>query len=135
VSDEFETASNDQWHLNGGGRFSATFMIGVHENWEWGGYNAGLGSMTVMGFEVVEVQQTPNPNAAKFMLDREVSPQPTSFFNAAQADGHPLAKKLFAIPGVTSLLLLGDFVTVNKDAETPWKEVTTGVKRVLETMK
>jgi hypothetical protein len=90
--------------------------------------------MTEMGFEVTEVQQTPNPNAAKFMLDREVAPQPTSFFNAAQADGHPLAKKLFAIPGVTSLLLLGDFVTVNKDADTPWKEITTGVKRVLATI-
>src|SRR3954453_22423447 len=43
-----------------------------------------------MGYKVVEVQPTPNPNAAKFMLDRAVVEQPTSFFNAAAATGHPL---------------------------------------------
>ena len=84
-----------------------------------------------MGFKVSEVQPTPNPNAAKFVLDREVVAQPTSFFNAQQAEGHPLAKKLFAIPGVSSLLLLGDFITVNKRPDVPWKEITDAVEQVL----
>jgi hypothetical protein len=79
----------------------------------------------------MEVQPTPNPNAAKFVLDREVSQQPTSFFNAQAAAGHPLAEKLFAIEGVTSLLLLGDFVTVNKRAEAKWKEISKRVEGVL----
>jgi len=91
------------------------------------------GSESAMGFKVVEVQPTPNPNAVKFILDREVVAQPTSFFNPDQATDHPLAKKLFAIPGVSSLLFLGDFVTVNKRPDVPWKDITKAVESVLGT--
>jgi hypothetical protein len=90
-----------------------------------------LGDDSAMGFKVSEVEPTPNPNAAKFVLDRPISDQPISFFNAPAADGHPLARKLFAIDGVASLLLLGDFITVNKSPEAQWKDVTRRVKQVL----
>ena len=83
------------------------------------------------GFRVLEVQATPNPNAMKFVLDRAISDQPISFFSAEAAKDHALATKLFAIEGVTTLLLLGDFVTVNKQADKPWSAITTRVKRVL----
>jgi hypothetical protein len=86
-----------------------------------------------MVYSVQEIQPTPNPNAAKFVLDREIANPPISFFNAEAAKDHPLAKKLFAIPGVSSVLLLGDFVTINKRPDVDWKDVTPGVKRVLET--
>jgi hypothetical protein len=82
-------------------------------------------------FRVVQVQPTPNPNAAKFLLDRAISEQPMSFLTAAVGAGNPLASKLFAIPGVSSLLFLGDFITVNKTPEASWKDVTAGVKQVL----
>jgi NFU1 iron-sulfur cluster scaffold homolog, mitochondrial len=84
-----------------------------------------------MGFKVTEIQPTPNPNAVKFMLDKPISAQPTSFFNKDQAVDHPLAKKLFAIPGVSSLLLLGDFLTVNKTPDVPWKDIVKAVETVL----
>jgi len=84
-----------------------------------------------MPYTIVEVQPTPNPNAAKYVLDKPVSQQPISFFNAEAAKGHTLAEKLFAIEGVSSLLLLGDFVTVNKRADAKWKEISKGVERVL----
>jgi hypothetical protein len=84
-------------------------------------------------FIVKELQPTPNPNAAKFMLDKPISDRPTSFFNAASAQDHPVASRLFAIPGVTSLLLLGDFVTVNKNPDAVWSEIAAAVKRVLKT--
>ena len=84
-----------------------------------------------MGFRVNEVQATPNPNAAKFMLDRAISDQPASFFNAGAAKDHPIASRLFEIPGVTSLLLLGDFVTVNKQADAKWSAIKPQVKKVL----
>jgi hypothetical protein len=84
-----------------------------------------------MPFKVQEVQPTPNPNAAKFVLDRPIVEQPTSFFNAAAATGHPLAEQLFAIPGVSSLLLLGDFITVNKTPDAKWGEITPRVKAIL----
>ncbi|CAN5456630.1 hypothetical protein BH09PLA1_BH09PLA1_14760 [soil metagenome] len=83
------------------------------------------------GFAVTETQPTPNPNALKFILDRPISQSPISFFTAASAANHGLASSLFAISGVTTLLLLGDFVTVNKSPEKTWSEITPQVKKVL----
>ena len=73
-----------------------------------------------MAFRVMEVQPTPNPNALKFVLDRPIAEQPTSFLSVGAADGHPIAGRLFAIRGVSILLLLGDFVTDNKTADASW---------------
>jgi hypothetical protein len=84
-----------------------------------------------MGFRVQEIQATPNPNAAKFVLDREIAAQPSSFFSAAQAADHPLASRLMAIPGVSSVLLLGDFVTINKSPDAKWDRIKPGVEAVL----
>ena len=96
-----------------------------------GCYIVQLNGGVEMGFEVIEVQATPNPNALKFVLDRAIAPQPISFFNAEAAAAHPMASKLFEISGVTSLLLLGDFVTVNKQPQAKWSTITKKVKRVL----
>jgi hypothetical protein len=85
-----------------------------------------------MPLRVSEIQPTPNPNAAKFILDGEISQQPISFFNAESARDHPLASKLFAIEGVSSLLLLGDFVTVNKQPNTSWDEIAPRIRKILE---
>jgi hypothetical protein len=85
-----------------------------------------------MGFEVVDIQPTPNPNAAKFQLDRPIADQPASFFSAEAAKGHPIASLLFAIPGVTSLLLLGDFVTVNRQPGVRWETISQRVKETLK---
>jgi hypothetical protein len=84
-----------------------------------------------MPFEVLEIEPTPNPNAAKFILDKTIASAPTSFFNAAAAAGHPVAAKLFEIDGVSSVLLLGDFVTVNKTPDVKWATINARVKAVL----
>jgi NFU1 iron-sulfur cluster scaffold homolog, mitochondrial len=84
-----------------------------------------------MGFKVVEIQSTPNPNAAKFVLDRSVTEQPMSFFNAEAAKDYPLAVALFAIEGVTSLLLLGDFITINKSPAANWADIKRRARAVL----
>ena len=84
-----------------------------------------------VGFRVIEIQPTPNPNAAKFVLDRPVSQQPMSFFNSSAAKDYPLAQKLFAIPGVSSLLLLGDFITINKSPDADWDDITDQARSVL----
>ena len=84
-----------------------------------------------MAFCVTEVQPTPNPNAMKFMLDRPISEGSVSFLKAEQAEGHPVAMALFAIPGVASLLLLGDFVTVNKAPDASWPQIKRRVEQVL----
>ena len=85
-----------------------------------------------MGYIVKEIQPTPNPNAAKFVLDREISDRPISFLSPDQGNGHPLAAQLFLIEGVTSILMLGDFVTVNKDLHVKWDGITRKVREILE---
>lgn len=87
---------------------------------------------TPMGFKVTEVQPTPNPNAVKFLLDRPISDNPISFLNPSEGQRHPLASKLFALNGVTSLLLLGDFITVNKSGNVNWSGLTKKVEEILE---
>lgn len=84
-----------------------------------------------MSFTVADIQPTPNPNALKFILDRTISADPTSFFKAEEAQGHPLAERLFAVNGVSSLLMLGDFVTVNKNPEADWAAIKRGVRKAL----
>jgi hypothetical protein len=84
-----------------------------------------------MGFRVIEIQPTPNPNALKFVLDRQVSQQPMSFFNAEAATDHPLAKRLFEIAGVSSLLLLGDFITINKSPDGAWDDIKNQAREAL----
>lgn len=85
-----------------------------------------------MGFKVVEVQMTPNPNALKYVLDGEISPKPASFFRAEQAAGHALAEQLFQIAGVSGVLILKDFVTISKQADAPWRNITPKVKKLLQ---
>jgi hypothetical protein len=85
-----------------------------------------------MGFQVKEIQPTPNPNAAKFVLDREISDRPISFLQAAEGKDHPVASQLFSIKGVCSVLMLGDFVTINKKPEIPWKTITEKVEEILQ---
>lgn len=80
---------------------------------------------------VIEVQPTPNPNALKFVLDRPITDQPASYFSAEAAKDHDVARRLFAIEGVCSVLLLNDFVTVNKQPQAQWKSIRTKVRKLL----
>ena len=82
--------------------------------------------------EVVEVQPTPNPNALKFVLNRPIVDRPTSFLHPEAANGHAIASRLFEVPGVASVLLLGDFVTVNKDPAIRWEQITDRVREILK---
>lgn len=84
-----------------------------------------------MTFVVTEIQPTPNPNAVKLVLDRPISEERVSFLKAEQAQEHPIGRRLFAIPGVLSLLLLGDFITVNKDAAASWTPIKKSIRKVL----
>jgi hypothetical protein len=85
-----------------------------------------------MGFVVKEIQPTPNPNAVKFVLDQEIADRPISFLTPEEGQDHPLAKQLFSIKGVTSVLLLGDFITINKQPQIAWKTITEKVEEILQ---
>jgi hypothetical protein len=82
--------------------------------------------------KVVQFEATPNPNAVKCLLDGTASDGPRSYFNAAAAEADPLARALFALPGVTNVLILGGFITVSKHPEAAWSTLKPAVRRVIE---
>lgn len=87
-----------------------------------------------MPYSIREFQTTPNPNALKCILDKPLSPAAEairSFRARHEAAGDPLGEALFAIPGVSSVLLSGDWLTVNKTSDALWPGIKKGVQDVL----
>ena len=84
-----------------------------------------------MPLRVTAAHPTPNPNAMKYGLDAAICDEPVSFFTPDAGRDHPIARKLFAIDGVESVLLLHDFVTINKTPAAKWKSITPAVKKVI----
>lgn len=79
----------------------------------------------------ITFQSTPNPNALKCLAGRTISDRPRSFFRAQEAEQDPLGRALFAIPGVTNILIQDTWLTVSKAPEAEWGPIRAGVERVL----
>ena len=79
----------------------------------------------------IAVQATPNPNAAKFTLNRVVAAQGATYRDAASA-GTPWAQQLLGIPGVVQVFAINNFVSVNKAPDAAWDAIVPHVERVLQ---
>jgi hypothetical protein len=82
----------------------------------------------------ISVQGTPNPNAAKFTVDRTLveGGASVSYFDPDTAKSDPLASRLFELPGVDSLLIAEDFVTVTKASAADWNELVPKIESILK---
>ena len=78
----------------------------------------------------IDVQTTPNPNAAKFTLNRTVAAQGTTYRDRAAAQPG-WAQGLLGIAGVTQVFALQTFITVSKTPEGDWSVIAPQVERVL----
>lgn len=80
----------------------------------------------------ITVEDTPNPQAMKFTVNRELAgPRPRSYADARAAAADPLASRLFAITHVCNVMVLGDFCTVGKAPAGRWKTLTPRIKAAL----
>ena len=80
----------------------------------------------------ITVQSTPNPNAAKFTLDRKLPDgRGRSYFDAETARGDQLAERLFEVEGVRALLLVDNFITVTKTDEEEWADLVSQIETVI----
>lgn len=84
-----------------------------------------------MGYRVLKYQETPNPNALKVYLDRRAGGSIRSYFRPEEAAADSMAAAIFAVPGVTNVLINGDWLTVNKSPGAPWPQVKQGVEAAL----
>ena len=86
----------------------------------------------------ITANPTPNPDALKFIVDRQlVDGDPVSYRTSEDAEGSPLAEKLFGLGGVQQLFAFQNFVTVTKADDREWyafaKEIGKTIRCHLQT--
>ena len=74
--------------------------------------------------KISDIQETPNPNAVKFILKEPVTNGVARQFDAAdKAESDPLARALFDTGRVVSVFYMDNMVTVEKDNEGDWDDL------------
>src|SRR3954454_21624887 len=74
--------------------------------------------------KISDIEETPNPNAVKFILREPVSNGVAQqFSSASQAESDPLAKSLFDVGHVVSVFYMDRMITVEKDIEGDWDDL------------
>ena len=74
--------------------------------------------------KISDIEETPNPNAVKFILREPVSNGTAkSFASAGQAADDPLAKALFEVGNVVSVFYMDKMITVEKDEAGDWDDL------------
>ena len=74
--------------------------------------------------KISDIQETPNPNAVKFILREPVSNGVAFQFDSPEkAQGDPLAKSLFEIGNVVSVFYMGNMITTEKEDSADWDEL------------
>jgi Fe-S cluster biogenesis protein NfuA len=74
--------------------------------------------------KISDIQETPNPNAVKFILREPVTNGVALQFDSAEkAQGDPLAKSLFEIGNVVSVFYMGNMITTEKEDSADWDEL------------
>ncbi|HKP44954.1 MAG TPA: NifU family protein [Pyrinomonadaceae bacterium] len=74
--------------------------------------------------KISDIEETPNPNAVKFILREPVSNGVArSFSSADQADSDPLARSLFDVGHVVSIFYMDRMITIEKDDEGDWDDL------------
>lgn len=76
-------------------------------------------------------QTTPNPNALKCVLGVVISDRPRSYFTAEEAKSDRLGAALFAIEGVTNVLIQDTWFTVCKRPDEDWKPIKRALEQVV----
>ena len=86
-----------------------------------------------MPYHIKQIEQTPNPRARKLIVE----PAPgsiRSYFKAPDAQGDPMGEAVFAVEGVTNVLIHTSFVSVCIAPEADWKTVISGLRKALESV-
>lgn len=74
--------------------------------------------------KISDIEETPNPNAVKFILREAVSNGVARQYGSADlAENDALAKSLFDVGHVVSVFYMDKMITVEKDDEGDWDEL------------
>ena len=74
--------------------------------------------------KISDIQETPNPNAVKFILREPLTHGVArQFASAEQAESDPLAKSLFDVGNLVSVFYMDNMVTTEKEDSADWDEL------------
>ncbi len=74
--------------------------------------------------KIADIQETPNPNAVKFILKEPVSHGTSHSFKSAEAGAEDkLAKSIFDVGEVVSVFYMDKMITVEKTDDAEWDEI------------
>lgn len=74
--------------------------------------------------KIADIQETPNPNAVKFILREAISHGTShSFKSLEDANSDKLAKSIFEVGDVVSIFYMDKMITIEKTNESDWDEV------------
>lgn len=82
----------------------------------------------------IQTQDTPNPDSLKFLPGREVIDKEigtVDFPTISTAQGSPLAKLLFRVPGVRSVFFGNNFITITKGEDADWATIKPEVFAII----
>lgn len=82
----------------------------------------------------IYLESNPNPNSMKFVFNFMLLPEGMhlDFPNQEAAEGSPLAYELFEFPYVKRVFFMSNFITITKDEEKDWREISGEVKSYLK---
>lgn len=69
----------------------------------------------------IQTEETPNPDALKFIIGADISESPIHFSSKHDAKGAILVLDLFKIEGVKAVFFGSDFITITKDIDEKWE--------------
>ncbi len=86
-------------------------------------------------FLIQGVVATPNPNALKFVLDKQLLKLETRHYETAESANNDLfAKKIFELEGVTSVFYMDKFVTIEKNPDKDWNDIQRNFAKLLSSL-
>ncbi len=83
--------------------------------------------------KVVRTKETPNPNALQFVINGVILDNGNiSFTSKEDAEGDKMAAALLDKPGVITVFVMDNFVTVTKDEKTSWVPLKDRIWKSIE---
>lgn len=78
-----------------------------------------------------QIGTTPNPNSIRVGLSESKFAKPTTYRSAKDAAAEPIVEALFAIPGITQIFTLNNFITISKEPAVQWATIEPKVAEIL----
>ena len=81
----------------------------------------------------IYTEMTPNPETMKFVANKPLYPgKSIDFPDVESAKPSPLAVELFGFPFVKAVFIASNFVTLTKNPETDWNDVTPSIRQFIK---